>query len=99
MCVKIAGLCHDLGHGPFSHFFDGVYIPHAIPGSEWQHEQASCDLFELMIMSNPGLAESFKDYGLGRGEIVFIKELILGLLHCTSNINFYLNFGPNILYH
>jgi HD superfamily phosphohydrolase len=79
LCVKIAGLCHDLGHGPFSHFFDGLYIPRVKPNCGWKHEPASCDLFEFMIESNPSVAEGFKEYGLGRDEIDFIKELILGL--------------------
>jgi HD superfamily phosphohydrolase len=82
--VKVAGLCHDLGHGPFSHFFDAVYMPHVKPGCHWQHEQGSCNLLEFLINSNPSVAKSLQEYDLGSEEINFIKELIHGSYIPTS---------------
>ncbi|XP_070276361.1 deoxynucleoside triphosphate triphosphohydrolase SAMHD1 [Myotis yumanensis] len=78
LCVQIAGLCHDLGHGPFSHMFDGRFIPLARQGVKWKHEQGSVDMFEHLINSND-LKPIMECYGLiPEEDITFIKELITG---------------------
>lgn len=41
LCLEVAGLCHDLGHGPFSHLFDQQFIRKARPNESWEHENAS----------------------------------------------------------
>ena len=58
LCVKIAGLCHDLGHGPFSHMFEH-FIEVAAPGSNWHHEQTSCDIFDAIIRDNSKVKSFF----------------------------------------
>lgn len=78
LCVQIAGLCHDLGHGPFSHMFDGRFIPLARPDIKWRHEQGSVEMFEHLVNSNE-LKLVMKNYGLVPEEdITFIKEQIMG---------------------
>ncbi|XP_022083954.1 deoxynucleoside triphosphate triphosphohydrolase SAMHD1-like isoform X1 [Acanthaster planci] len=77
LCVQIAGLCHDLGHGPFSHVFDNMLIPKLPSNSEskWTHEKASLEMFDHLIDSND-LKGDFKKYRLTDRDITFIKELI-----------------------
>ncbi|KAB1262644.1 Deoxynucleoside triphosphate triphosphohydrolase SAMHD1 [Camelus dromedarius] len=80
LCVQIAGLCHDLGHGPFSHMFDGRFIPLARPDVKWTHEQGSVMMFEHLVNSN-GLRDVMQHYGLiPEEDICFIKEQITGPL-------------------
>ncbi|XP_027722904.1 deoxynucleoside triphosphate triphosphohydrolase SAMHD1 [Vombatus ursinus] len=83
LCVQIAGLCHDLGHGPFSHMFDGRFIPLARPELNWKHEIASVKMFEHLVDAN-GIESVMKKYGLTPEEdMCFIKEQIAGPLDST----------------
>ncbi|XP_067053701.1 deoxynucleoside triphosphate triphosphohydrolase SAMHD1-like isoform X1 [Acropora muricata] len=77
LCVKVAGLCHDLGHGPFSHMFDALFIPAARPGVTWKHEIASVMMFDHMVEVND-LLPTFQKYDLTEKDVIFIKELIAG---------------------
>ena len=80
LCVKIAGLCHDLGHGPFSHLFDGELIPRSGRTSQdaWTHEQCSCDLFDDVIKKNAKVKNLFEKHGIGEEEQILIKSMIMG---------------------
>ncbi|XP_054902374.1 deoxynucleoside triphosphate triphosphohydrolase SAMHD1 [Poeciliopsis prolifica] len=84
LCVQIAGLCHDLGHGPFSHMFDGMFIPKARPGINWKHEAASLKMFDYLVDDN-GLRPVMEEYGLVLPEdLDFIKEQIAGPTESSS---------------
>uniref|UniRef100_A0A668A2T8 Deoxynucleoside triphosphate triphosphohydrolase SAMHD1 n=1 Tax=Myripristis murdjan TaxID=586833 RepID=A0A668A2T8_9TELE len=87
LCVQIAGLCHDLGHGPFSHMFDGMFIPKARPGIKWKHEEASLAMFDYLVSDN-SLEPVMEEHGLVLPEdLIFIKEQIAGPLGTKGPLN------------
>lgn len=75
LCVTIAGLCHDLGHGPFSHLFESIV--NRSRGSllhPWHHESMSAQLVER-ILSRIDIAK----YNLTEADIRFVTLCIHGL--------------------
>uniref|UniRef100_A0A8C5EMJ6 Deoxynucleoside triphosphate triphosphohydrolase SAMHD1 n=1 Tax=Gouania willdenowi TaxID=441366 RepID=A0A8C5EMJ6_GOUWI len=84
LCVQIAGLCHDLGHGPFSHLFDGMFIPRARPDITWKHESTSVKMFDYLVKDND-LEPLMEQQGLVLPQdLIFIKEQIAGPLNDVS---------------
>jgi deoxynucleoside triphosphate triphosphohydrolase SAMHD1 len=52
--INIAALCHDLGHGPFSHLFDDIFIEHTTlkTHKNAKHERRSQLLIEIIIKNS-----------------------------------------------
>lgn len=67
-CIKIAGLCHDIGHGPFSHVFDDALLKGSTHPNR-HHENRSCLIMEMLCKR-----ELKND--LDQNDIKFIKSII-----------------------
>ena len=59
LCVTIAGLVHDLGHGPFSHFWEASFLPavaaakpDTVAHMPPEHEEISCRLLDRLLEVN-----------------------------------------------
>ena len=68
LCVKIAALCHDLGHGPYSHVFDSY-----LADKGHKHEDLSVRLIRRLIEEHEiKLGDNHET------DLRFIEELIMG---------------------
>uniref|UniRef100_A0A166E918 HD domain-containing protein n=1 Tax=Daucus carota subsp. sativus TaxID=79200 RepID=A0A166E918_DAUCS len=47
--VKLAGLLHDVGHGPFSHMFEKEFLPKVRHNHNWSHEQMSLKMIDYIV--------------------------------------------------
>ncbi|KII67882.1 Deoxynucleoside triphosphate triphosphohydrolase SAMHD1 [Thelohanellus kitauei] len=72
ICLIVGGLCHDLGHGSFSHFYSKL-APHT-----WTHEEMSLRMFDDLLKSNPGVMKCFGEHNLSVYHISLIKSIIIG---------------------
>ncbi|KAL4379537.1 hypothetical protein GQ457_02G020230 [Hibiscus cannabinus] len=67
--VKIAGLLHDVGHGPFSHLFESEFLPRVLNGFKWAHEQMSAKLIDHIVDEH--------HIDVGSEMIKRVKEMVL----------------------
>jgi len=76
--VSTAALCHDIGHGPFSHVFDNVIIPklQAMYGDKkkWTHEIGGTIIFKDLLAKTPKVAALFEN----EKDRQMVQDLILG---------------------
>ena len=95
LCVSLAGLCHDFGHGPFSHVFDNEFLPvrHGWDPKEpapWNHERMGADMFEWCLEDNyidlePQVVKRVRDYITSNEERVTEKRYLFDIIANKQN--------------
>jgi HD superfamily phosphohydrolase len=71
--IKIAALCHDVGHGPYSHLFDDIFVKNSKYKDHKyaSHEQRSCEIIRLIV----GESEILSKF-ITSDDIKFIQDII-----------------------
>ena len=80
--VTLAGLLHDVGHGPQSHLFDKILEKKIIMGDEKmiEHEERSIIIFQAIRNDS----EELLNY-LNEEDVKFISDMILGIIKDKSD--------------
>ena len=80
--VTLAGLLHDVGHGPQSHLFDKILEKKIYfnEGKIYEHEYRSIKIFEKIRNDNEVLSNYLNDE-----DVKFISDMILGNVVNKSN--------------
>jgi len=75
LCVTIAALCHDMGHGPGSHMWDSAVLKRL--GVDMPHEEMSLLIFDYIITTTREKWRHTDPFdGLTNDDLLFIKALI-----------------------
>jgi HD superfamily phosphohydrolase len=71
--IKISALMHDVGHGPYSHLFDDIFIKDSALNEHIMavHETRSCKIVEHIVKNNDILSKFITD-----NDIKFIQNVI-----------------------
>ena len=84
VCVKIAGLLHDIGHGPFSHVYDGKFrkeLKKAEKQGHWLGQKFDQKLYKGLPLVMKGWAHEGKYLMLAKLKLFnfryFIKRIPL----------------------
>ncbi|MCL7029583.1 hypothetical protein MKW94_028166, partial [Papaver nudicaule] len=71
--VKLSGLLHDVGHGPYSHVFEREFLPRVIDGYTWSHEEMSVKMVDYIVDEH--------SIDINPDSLKRVKEMILASSH------------------
>jgi HD superfamily phosphohydrolase len=74
VCLQLAGLLHDLGHGPFSHLFEEFVREKC--DATWSHETMTLQIMDLLL-ERVDVSSAFEE-GVYSEHVAFVKLLVVG---------------------